>query len=191
MNRSLANPAEPHEGPSGRSSRLRFELMYAAVLLAFGLFVLPALIYSVGVTLLGPYGAESGGEAGWGRFYSDFFADLANPSIRAWAIASGPLLLITTIRGAFLGVGRRKTADPASPGASGGRRQAASSPADPQAAQAQPRRAPRLDPPLDAGSRADDPGPSRTDTVIAAEPRRPGASPQQRPGRIEPRIGSD
>ena len=189
MNRSLANPAEPHEGPSGRFSRLRFELTYAAVLLAFGLFVLPALIYSVGITLLGPYGAESGGEAGWGRFYSDFFADLADPSIRAWAIASGPLLLITTIRGAFLGIGRRKAADPASPGASGSR-QAASSPAAPQAAQAQPRRAPRLDPPLDAGSRADDPDPSRTDTVIAAEPRRPGAGPQ-RPGRIEPRIGSD
>jgi len=190
MNRSSAKPAQPHQGHSGRSSRLRFELTYTAVLLAFGLFVLPALIYSVGVALLGPYGAESGGEAGWGQFYSDFFADLADPSIRAWAIASGPLLLLTAIRGVFLGMNRRRAADSAAHDGSADRRPAPSSPEALQAAHAQPRRAPRLDPRLDAGSRADD-SPPQPDTVIAAEPRRPGARPPQRPERVEPRIDSD
>jgi len=190
MNRSSGNSPQPHQEHSGRSSRLRFELIYTTILLAFGLFVLPALIYSVGVALLGPYGTESGSEAGWGRFYSDFFADLADPSIRAWAIATGPLLLLTAIRGVFLGMNRRRTADSAAHDVSGDRRAAPSSPEALQAAHAQPRRAARLDPHLDAGSRVDDPGPPQTDTVIAAEPRRSGAGPQ-RPGRVEPRIGSD
>ncbi|WP_157071730.1 hypothetical protein [Steroidobacter denitrificans] len=110
MNRSAADPVKPSKEYSHRSGRLRFEVTYAAVLLAFGVFVLPALIYGVGVTLLGPYGAE-GGEAGWGRFYGDFFANLAGPSIQAWAIATGPLLLITMIRGMFLGMNRGKAAD--------------------------------------------------------------------------------
>lgn len=186
MNRSLANPAKPHEEHPDRASRLRFEVIYAAVLLAFGVFVLPALIYSVGVALLGPYGADGGGDAGWGRFYSDFFADLADPSARAWAIAGGPLLLITMIRGVFLGMGHRGSAAH-EPGDAG--RQASPSPAAAQAAQ--PRRAPRLDPRLDAGSEADDPDPPRTDTVIAADPRRPDAGRPPHPGRVEPRVGSD
>ncbi|HET9444805.1 MAG TPA: hypothetical protein VFO35_01000 [Steroidobacteraceae bacterium] len=63
--------------------------------------MLPATIFVVGGALLGPYG-ESGG---LGRFYGDFFGDLAEPSVRAWAIALGPLVLISLLRLVFAGVG--------------------------------------------------------------------------------------
>ncbi len=83
-----------------RSRRLRFELIFASLWLAVGLFLLPALIYAVGAALLGPYGQN----AGLSTFYSDFFADLADASGRAWSIALGPLLLIYLLRALFIGV---------------------------------------------------------------------------------------
>ena len=81
--------------------RVRFELIFASIWLAVGLFAVPALIFAVGGSLLGPYG-ENGG---LGRFYGDFFGDLAEPSVRAWAIALAPLMLITILRLIFAGVG--------------------------------------------------------------------------------------
>jgi hypothetical protein len=84
-------------------SRLQFELIFASAWLAGGLFVLPALIFMVGTSLLGPYG-ENGGSLG--RFYADFFSDLAEPSGRAWTLAVGPLVLISLVRAVFLGVSR-------------------------------------------------------------------------------------
>jgi hypothetical protein len=89
-------PAAPH--------RLRFELILASVWLAVGLFVLPAVIYAVGILLLGPYGDGPGENGqGLGRFYTDFFADLAGPTARTWALALGPLVLVTLVRIIFLG----------------------------------------------------------------------------------------
>lgn len=112
MNRPYAaGPADPETDPEihsteRRSRRLRFELIFASVWLALGLFLLPGLIYGVGTALLGPYGA--GGEgAGLGGFYGDFFADLAVPSGSAWVIAVGPLLLINLVRALFLGMESR------------------------------------------------------------------------------------
>ena len=81
------------------SNRTRFELIFASVWLAFGLFLLPALIFWVGVVLLGPYGEGQG--AGMGTFYGDFFADLAQGEVRAWALALGPLVLISLLRAIF------------------------------------------------------------------------------------------
>lgn len=83
--------------------RLRFELVFASIWLGFGLFLLPALIYVVGILLLGPYGEGSG----LGRFYADFFGDLVEPSGRAWALVLGPLVLISVLRLLFLDVGAR------------------------------------------------------------------------------------
>lgn len=80
-------------------SRLRFELIFASVWLGIGLFLLPALIYLVGVLMLGPYGEG----AGLGTFYVDFFRDLAGPSGRAWVIALGPLILVSVVRAVFIG----------------------------------------------------------------------------------------
>lgn len=80
--------------------RLRFEVVFASVWLGIGLFVMPALIYLVGILLLGPYGEGSG----LGRFYADFFGDLVEPSGRAWALVLGPLVLISILRLLFLDV---------------------------------------------------------------------------------------
>lgn len=80
--------------------RLRFELILASAWLGVGLFLLPALIYAVGVMMLGPYDEE----AGLGTFYVDFFRDLAEPSGRAWAITLGPLILTSLVRAIFIGV---------------------------------------------------------------------------------------
>jgi hypothetical protein len=82
--------------------RARFEAVFASIWLAVGLFVLPALIFAVGGALLGPYGDNGG----LGRFYGDFFGDLAEPSVRAWTIALGPLALISLLRLVFAGVDR-------------------------------------------------------------------------------------
>jgi hypothetical protein len=81
---------------------IRFEVILASVLLAFGLFGLPALIYIVGTAMLGPY-LETGPADNIALFYRNFFADLAAPSGRAWLIAVGPLLVIALFRLAFIG----------------------------------------------------------------------------------------
>ena len=103
MDRPDVEPATPPPdgaGPRYRR-RARFEVVFTSIWLAVGLFVLPATIFFVGGALLGPYG-DNGGV---GRFYGDFFGDLAEPSARAWAIALGPLVLISLLRLVFAGVG--------------------------------------------------------------------------------------
>ena len=90
--------------PRRLSPRVRFELIFASVCLAFGLFVVPAAIYGVGTLLLGPY------VAGLGTFYMNFFGDLATPMGRAWLIAVGPLALVLILR---LLLRRRPRSEPA------------------------------------------------------------------------------
>jgi hypothetical protein len=107
MNRPVAEPPAPDtDAPEVAGNRyrrrVRFEAIFASIWLAIGLFALPAAIFSVGGALLGPYGDNRG----LGRFYGDFFGDLAEPSIRAWAIALGPLALISVLRLIFAGAGR-------------------------------------------------------------------------------------
>src|SRR5262245_4540677 len=109
MNRPAAEPPAAHtddaeDGVAANSSRrrVRFELIFAAVWLVVGLLLWPALIFTVGGSLLGPYGDNGG----LGRFYGDFFGDLGEPSVRAWAIALGPLVLISILRLIFVGAGR-------------------------------------------------------------------------------------
>jgi hypothetical protein len=108
MNRPVAEPpAADMDAPEVAAGnryrrRLRFEAIFTSIWLAIGLFALPAAIFAVGGALLGPYG-ETGR---LGRFYGDFFGDLAEPSIRAWAIALGPLALISILRLIFAGAGR-------------------------------------------------------------------------------------
>ena len=96
----LSRPLPRSDGAGNRyRRRARFELIFASIWLAVGLFVLPATIFIVGGALLGPYGDNGG----LGRFYGDFFGDLAEPSVRAWAIALGPLILISLLRLVFAG----------------------------------------------------------------------------------------
>jgi hypothetical protein len=94
-----------------RSRHLRFELIFASLWLAFGLFVLPALIFFVGAAALGPYGEK----AGLSTFYIDFYGDLADTSGRAWSIALGPLLLIYSLRAVFIGVRPKQLDDEEAP----------------------------------------------------------------------------
>ena len=82
-----------------RGHRLRFELIFVSLWLAFGLFLLPALIFWVGNATLGAYGEN----AGLSTFYVDFYGDLADGSGRAWTLAIGPLLLIYLLRAIFIG----------------------------------------------------------------------------------------
>jgi hypothetical protein len=110
MNRPAADPPAARTNDddsvvadSGTRRRVRFEVIFASIWLAVGLFVVPATIFAVGGSLLGPYG-ENGG---LGNFYGDFFGDLAEPSVRAWAIALGPLALISILRLIFVGTDRR------------------------------------------------------------------------------------
>lgn len=104
MNQPAAEPATSNPEVSGHRyrRRARFELIFASIWLAVGLIVLPATIFAVGGALLGPYG-DTGR---LGRFYGDFLGDLAEPSVRAWAIALGPLVLISLLRLVFAGAGR-------------------------------------------------------------------------------------
>jgi hypothetical protein len=91
--------------------RLRFELIFASVWLAVGFFLVPAVVFWVGIALLGPYGEGQG--AGLGTFYGDFFGDLANGEVRAWSLALGPLALISLIRALYLGTRpARETEEP-------------------------------------------------------------------------------
>jgi hypothetical protein len=103
QDRVAQNPASTR----GRG-RLRFELIFASILLAGGLFGLPAAIFAVGASLLGPYADDRG----LGRFYADFFGDLAEPSVRAWVIALGPLILINAIRLVFVRMPRSRESEP-------------------------------------------------------------------------------
>jgi hypothetical protein len=70
----------------------RRELGIFALLLGFGLLVMPFLIYLSGVLTLGPY--EGGLLAFLGSLMAAFFT--ATPS--AWLLVCGPWLLFTALR---------------------------------------------------------------------------------------------
>jgi hypothetical protein len=110
IQQTMSNRVDDMErGPSPRG--IRFEVILGSILLAFGLFALPALIYLAGITLLGPY-LENGRGDSIALFYKNFFADLAAPSVRAWLIAVGPLLVIALFRLAFIAHRGAAEADP-------------------------------------------------------------------------------
>lgn len=108
MNAAYDDSADELSADQRRSKRLRFELIFASLGLAFGLFLLPALIYWVGAALLGAYGDK----AGLSTFYVDFYGDLADGAGRAWILALGPLALGYLLRAVFIGV-RPKAVEPA------------------------------------------------------------------------------
>jgi hypothetical protein len=80
--------------PDATRSRLRFEAIFASAWIGFGLLVLPALIYWIGMLMLGSYGED----AGLGTFYLDYFRDLAEPAARAWALLLGPFATVSLLR---------------------------------------------------------------------------------------------
>ncbi|NGP54367.1 hypothetical protein [Thioalkalivibrio sp. XN8] len=72
----------------------RRELLLFGCLAGFGLLVLPALVYAVGVFLLGEYRPG----ATVGSFYADLYAELAAPALWAWLLVLGPWLGIQWLR---------------------------------------------------------------------------------------------
>jgi hypothetical protein len=77
----------------GTQTRARRELILFLVLLAAGLFVLPFIIWTGGLLVLGPY--ASGGPF---ALLANFFTGLANGSLVYWTVALGPYLLTQLLR---------------------------------------------------------------------------------------------
>jgi hypothetical protein len=102
----------PSAPTSGKSTlRWRKEILLAAGCLGVGLLVLPALIYAVGVPLLGSYG---GGEH-VGSFYGDFFRNLIGLVGRTWFIVLAPYLLLLVLRLIFWPWGKKLPVNQAGP----------------------------------------------------------------------------
>lgn len=95
---SAATPDALATQRTRNASRLRRELHWALGSLLFGLLVLPAAIYAVGSSLLGPYDASGGGAAHIGSFYGDVFRGLAAPELSAWSIVLGPMVIVMLLR---------------------------------------------------------------------------------------------
>ena len=76
--------------------RARRELTILVILLAFGFFIVPLLIWAVGRGVLGPY--TDGGPF---ALLVDFFNGLKTGSAVYWCVAFGPYLLVMLMRGVW------------------------------------------------------------------------------------------
>lgn len=89
---------DPHT-PSAGSATARRELLLFGGALAFGLAVIPFLIWLVGHWTLGPY---THGDTGPGHgpltLFADYFVELAHGSPGYWIVAAGPVLLLGGVR---------------------------------------------------------------------------------------------
>lgn len=77
---------------AGLPPRWRRELRIAALLLGFGLLVMPFLVYLAGVLTLGPY------EGGLPAFLASLFVAFFTAAPSAWLLVAGPYLLFTAVR---------------------------------------------------------------------------------------------
>jgi len=89
-----SSPTPDADTPPAKRSWWRKELILGAIGLGFGLAILPALIYLVGVPILGAYG----GGPHIGSFYGDFFRNLIDGVGRTWFVVVGPYLLLVVLR---------------------------------------------------------------------------------------------
>jgi hypothetical protein len=76
------------------STHGRRELTILVVLLAFGLFIVPLLIWAVGRGVLGPYA-----DGGPFTLLVDFFNGLRTGAFVYWAVALGPYVMVMVLRG--------------------------------------------------------------------------------------------
>ncbi len=75
---------------------LRREIIIAAVLFAFGFFVLPLAIYWVGRELIGNYSTDA--SAGALAFAESIWADLLRFRLAAWVLVLAPYGLVQLLR---------------------------------------------------------------------------------------------
>lgn len=81
------------------SARARRELLLFGGALAFGLVVIPFLIWTAGHWTLGPYThGDTGPGYGPLTLFTDYFAGLFRGSPGYWIVAVGPVLLLGAIR---------------------------------------------------------------------------------------------
>ena len=73
---------------------LRRELIIAAVVFAFGFFVLPLAIYWVGRELVGGYSPEAGGMP----LAESIWADLLHFRLAAWVLVLAPYGVVQLLR---------------------------------------------------------------------------------------------
>ena len=74
--------------------RIGKEMFVAVVLLGFGLFALPPMVYWVGTRVVGEYGAQGGLDT----LTRQIWTDLANGNVFAWMLVTGPYLIIQLLR---------------------------------------------------------------------------------------------
>lgn len=74
--------------------RVGKELFVAAVLLGFGLFALPPMVYWFGTRVVGEYGAEGGLDT----LTRHIWTDLADANVFAWLLVTGPFVIIQLLR---------------------------------------------------------------------------------------------
>ncbi len=88
-----------HSPPSAGSAGARRELLLFGGALAFGLVVIPFLIWMAGHWTLGPYThSDTGPGHGPLTLFADYFAGLLRGSTGYWIVAVGPVVLLGAIR---------------------------------------------------------------------------------------------
>jgi hypothetical protein len=78
---------------AGLPATLRRELLVLVGALAFGVLLVPPLLWLAGARALGPY---AGG--GMGAIVASFFRGLASGWLSFWIVALGPYLVVTIVR---------------------------------------------------------------------------------------------
>jgi hypothetical protein len=89
-------------------ARHKKELVLLGSLLAFGLFVLPLVVYLVGIEIVGPYEGE-GGAFG---LLGSILAAVARGSWSAWVLALSPYIIVQLARIVVRVVRRRERVTP-------------------------------------------------------------------------------
>jgi hypothetical protein len=95
----MSPPPPPRESWS-LPAAVRRELVILAGALAFGVVVVPPLLWLAGTRSLGPY---AGG--GPGALVESFFRGLASASLAFWVVALAPYLITLVVR-ALVGIAR-------------------------------------------------------------------------------------
>ena len=84
---------------SGGPLRLQRELALLGGALAFGVLVIPLLIWLAGHATLGPYThGDTGPGFGPLTLYGDYLSGLGHGWLMYWAVAVGPVLLLIAVR---------------------------------------------------------------------------------------------
>jgi hypothetical protein len=101
-----SNPAaQGQDSPKGGHIFVAFkrELLIFGIAMAFGLILMPFLIWMVGNRVLGPYTHGQDASAGTGplRLLADYFSGLVHGSIVFWCVALGPYVLLCLMRALY------------------------------------------------------------------------------------------